>query len=400
MKHRVIWAGVIATTIGATALFWTVKATVEYKPLLPRGVPRNITRADLEQLKSAAREERTPTARPASRAVVDQTEHNFGMIDPGAAGTRSFVVRNEGLETLRLGDPSLTCTCGTASYSRREIPPGESAEVHLGWSVGEKTGPFSLGLSVPTSDPDHRWIYFRVAGNVRQQLSASPGHFAVGDLSPDSTPSPLEVVVFSQVWESFQIEQLGCDIADATCIATPATSQELQAYGAKSGYRISLTLANNLPSGPLSGRVEFAARPSASETSHPYSMGVVGHVRSRLSIYGSPVSQEGVVELGTLTRLEGKRTRLLVKVRDAQRELPNVRFEIEPSYIQARLTPQGVASGLYALDIEIPNDSPAEARLRPDQWGTLVLHSDHPRIGPQKLRLRYAITEREMASLP
>ena len=80
--HKYVWTSLIVTIVGAGALFWTLKATVEYKPPLPRNVPRNITREELEQVKQRAKEERTPTPRPESRALAQQTHHDFGTLDP------------------------------------------------------------------------------------------------------------------------------------------------------------------------------------------------------------------------------------------------------------------------------------------------------------------------------
>lgn len=397
--HKFVWASLAATTLAALALFWTIKATIQYKPTLPRNVPRNISREQLEEIKQLGREERSPSPRPASRAAVDASEFDFGTLDPGATSNHVFVIRNDGLEPLMLGDPQPSCSCAGANFSRRLVPPGESAELNIAWTVGDKQGPFSVGLTLPTSDPQHNSLYFRIAGRVRVQLAALPNAFVVGDLTPDEISTPHETFVYSETWDQFEIDELSCSIPGATCTVVPATAVDLRAQPAKSGYRVRLTLPADLPTGPISGELKFSARTAASEQPLPYTMGIAGQVRGRLSIHGSAIDPHGIIDLGTFARGEGRLLRLIVKVRDADKDLRAPRFEIEPSYITARLVEQGATPGLYALEINVPKDAPAEVHLRSDQWGTLTLLTDHPRIPSTKLRLRFAVTDRTLAKV-
>jgi hypothetical protein len=117
-----------------------------------------------------------------------------------------------------------------------------------------------------------------------------------------------------------------------------------------------------------------------------------GKVLRRLSIYGQGISNDGVIELGTVPRGAGRKVRLVMKVRDPQMELNVASVRTTPEFLKATIEPhreEGV-TGLYDLTIELPADvAPCTYLGRPS--GELTIDLDHPRIDDMTLEVRFAV---------
>src|SRR5688572_22921904 len=72
------------------------------------------------------------------QAVTDETEFDFGVMDPLTMGSHVFVIRNAGDAPLRLQAGPTSCKCTLSNVAQNEIPPGGSGEVRLEWNSGRK----------------------------------------------------------------------------------------------------------------------------------------------------------------------------------------------------------------------------------------------------------------------
>ncbi|MBI2481794.1 MAG: hypothetical protein HYV60_25060, partial [Planctomycetia bacterium] len=78
----------------------------------------------------------------------------------------------------------------------------------------------------------------------------------------------------------------------------------------------------------------------------------------RLAVYGPAITIDGVIDAGQVDEGQAKTTRLVLKVRDPDRELHVANITTTPEFIQAKVLPydgQAPDAGMMRLEVEIPS---------------------------------------------
>jgi rhodanese-related sulfurtransferase len=87
----------------------------------------------------------------------DRKLHDFGVIQQfGGMVETTFAVRNDGTETLKIGDITTSCSCTSASISSHSIPAGEEAELTVVFDPDFHEEPidvFKRTVFITTNDP-------------------------------------------------------------------------------------------------------------------------------------------------------------------------------------------------------------------------------------------------------
>ena len=170
--------------------------------------------------------------------------------------------------------------------------------------------------------------------------------------------------------------------------------------GARSGRRITVTLPVDLPEGYFNAALALQGRPrgGSPEQSADCELAVEGKVIRRLSVYGPEINVFGTVDMGRVRQGNSAHVRLLLKLRDPQRELPLKRVETTPSFLRVAVEPYKVddsrEQGLYYLHIEVPKDAPT-FRLPPTQRGAIHIEFDHPRVAVLDLPVELIVIPRD-----
>src|SRR3990167_1120154 len=68
-------------------------------------------------------------AAPGPKLVIDQTEHQFGAVDPMMKVEHVYVVRNEGSAPLELTPGPTTCKCTLSDLPDRKVLPGKQGRI-------------------------------------------------------------------------------------------------------------------------------------------------------------------------------------------------------------------------------------------------------------------------------
>ena len=102
------------------------------------------------------KEIKTVSQIPGPKITVDRTLHKFGVI-PQFGGTVEtiFIIKNEGSNTLKIGDLTTSCSCTSASISTNKIPVGESAVLTVVFDPDFHEEPldvFKRTVFIPTND--------------------------------------------------------------------------------------------------------------------------------------------------------------------------------------------------------------------------------------------------------
>lgn len=374
------------------------------------------------QLKEAVEQGRFP------KAVTDEREYDFGVMNPLTMGTHSFVIRNGGTGPLQLRKGGTTCKCTLSKVTGDMIAPGEQGEVTLTWNTGRHPT-YSHGATILTNDPDQPRLEFRVHGTVRMRIGSSHESLFFSKLEPDESGT-AETVVYSQIYDELPLHAVTCSLEGAVWDIEPAGEETLEKLQATAGYVVRLTTPKTLPSGKFFGMLNLTfdippedrlpgdkpiavssevlknretpeaqegteVAEGADEPGEKYTFQLLasGTVIHRLGVYGDGIDENGVVHFGVVDQGKGSKKRLIMKVRDKERELSVKRVDVRPKFLQVSVTPFGGEErrGLYYLDVEVPHDAPACHHIDPKKQGELRIDFDHPRIKGLTLKLELAV---------
>ncbi|MCL4200929.1 MAG: DUF1573 domain-containing protein [Pirellulaceae bacterium] len=344
-------------------------------------------------LRIASPESTSPTADDAvPRVFVQESEYDFGVMDPLQSASHAFVIRNQGDGPLRLRRGSTTCKCTLSEVDTRLIPPGGSGEVVLTWNTGRKHQRYDHSATVLTNDPERPELQLHVRGVVRADLRAEPETLVLMRVEPNQ-PSRVSGLVYTQLPAPFEIVHASCTLDGSSVSFEPASPAALEDLAATGGRQIHVELPTGLDSGQVDGMVQLTVRREGQETDETVEIPLVAQVLRRLAVYGPAVDETGTVDLGRLRPGQGAKHRLLLKVRDEQPEIIVRGIEVEPAFIQVKVTPYHTATsaaGLYHLDIEVPTDAPECVLLGPDA-GLIRIEIDHPRIPDLSLNVQLLV---------
>ncbi|HUE74322.1 MAG TPA: DUF1573 domain-containing protein [Pirellulaceae bacterium] len=347
-------------------------------------------RIDLEAVKRQVAKETGVAGLP--RAAVLVTDYDFGTMDPLTSGTYDFEIKNVGDAPLHLKLGPTSCKCTLSGLSADKLPPGATGKIRLEWFTGRQQTRFEQTAVLYSNDPTQKHIALGVSGKVRMLVGFDQEQLVVDRLEPDKSVTK-EVLVYSQMWEQFEVIEFGTSLAGVTFASEPVAPADAGDLEALSVQRIKVTIPGTLPQGEFSDTLRFRVQPPDADAK-PVDVTVPlhGRVLRRLSIYGQGILGEGIIEMGTVPRGVGKTINLVVKVRDPQVDLSVRDVQITPQFLKASLQPREKdrISGLYDLAVELPDDiEPCTYLGNPS--GELRIDFDHPRIEDLTLDVHFAV---------
>lgn len=91
---------------------------------------------------------------------------DYGVIEKGAEGTRTFKVTNKGSQPLLLTNCSGSCGCTVPTCPREPILPGKSAEISVKYDTNRE-GPINKQVNIASNDPANPNKVVMVKGEVK-----------------------------------------------------------------------------------------------------------------------------------------------------------------------------------------------------------------------------------------
>jgi hypothetical protein len=326
------------------------------------------------------------------KAVLDETKHDFGFIDHAAQVSHTFVIRNEGTAPLKLERGQTTCKCTMSTLPPQAIPPGVGAEIVVSSKIEEKKGFFSHGAKILTNDPDNSGIELRIIGSVRQHLAMEPGEIVI---SGKLEGRKLETLVYSQVWNSFEIAEATFATPGLTWQTTPADAEALSKVDARSGYLMSITLPDEGELKEFADAIRIKACPIGKpDESREAVVSVRGEgVADEFGLFGGKMYVGRNLRIGILNKGEGALERLTMKFRGAHQNVKIESVEATPAIIDVKVTPyqpDRPELGLFRLDVAIPKDAPHCDHMG-IRKGEVTIETDHPTRPTIKFFVEFAV---------
>jgi len=343
-----------------------------------------------------ARSEKPPAELPsAPRAVADETEFDFGTMDPLTMGKHAFVIRNKGTAPLKLEVGPTTCKCTVSGLASKEVLPGGFTNVTLEWNTGRDLH-YAHSGTIYTNDPLKKSLDLRVQGKVRMLVGADREEIVLERIEPDQ-PAVVDTLIYSQLWDDFALDDLATRIPGLKweiAAVDPASAAHLEP---KSVQRLRITIPGDLPHGEFNDSLRLTLKPSADGAEpHHLDLPIRGSVVKPLAVYGPAIDDKGIIDLGTILEGKGAKAKLLIKIRDKGAKLENAQLEISPALLKAELKPHTSegGQGLYDLIVELPPGAPP-CSYRTSPLGHVNINTGHPRIGTIELRVSFAVLSRQ-----
>ncbi|TWT88477.1 hypothetical protein Mal64_19600 [Pseudobythopirellula maris] len=346
------------------------------------------------------------------RAVFDSTRYDFGVAPPKEPQEHTFLVRNEGDAPLTVKQVATSCKCVVTEMPEGPIVPGQSARITAGWFGRVDTPDYSQTITLKTNDPRQEIVELRVVGTIAFPVTFRPNLLSLRDVLKGQ-PYETSAEVVSTTWEHFEIKDIDAETHGYTHRLEPLDADELRRAGAKSGYRLHLTMGEGRPVGEFQESIKMSVHPpndSAAATgteneaeneaeaeAEPFDiyLPIFGKVSGRISVIGKDVQNDGTVRAFADRKPGARTTRLMVKVRDPKKGLGLVGFESAHPGLTARLEPLGNgldAKGLHYLYLDVEGLKFKQSRMG-DRAIALRLEFEHPRIERLELKVEVVLED-------
>lgn len=359
----------------AGVLLGIAVSSVSTKPFVRTGQEEEAA-AIIERVKEAEKLRSQNASVPMPAAGCSNPNHDFGIMDPLTVGEHTFLIQNEGRDSLVIQGGESSCKCTLSDLKEAIVLPGESYPVKLTWNSGHAKREFQQLAIVKTNDPANQEIRLKVEGEVRAILTARPDALDLQRLIP-STPVSREFSLYSQVWDNFKILRVESTHPNVTATESanynPVVARDDEILNATSMTGIVVQYDGEAPQGRLSGLLRVYVQPPENwlvssaadslgkkDSESPASKEAVltnltmptqedgsvlveipyyGNVVRRLSLYGKPVQSEGSIDLGTLKPRASAGVKWTI--------IGRVRGDKLPEEVRAEIT------GIPGLEVEV-----------------------------------------------
>jgi len=303
---------------------------------------------------------------PNAKAQIEETIHNFGVMDARAAGSHDFFIRNVGTADLILSVNRTSCSCLGIDIMPTRVPPGGTACCHLKYTAEQATaGKFGQGGIVLTNDPENREILLRVEGVFTNPVTVRPSSINLPRVTVGTTRTatvrfygfesePLQIS--APTWTDHEHFDFQWKTVD------PEESDEADSHFAlaKSIVEGTVTIKPGLPVGPFQDWFQVRTNyPRQTNVNFVVSGQIVG---GSVSISGQGYNRStGVADLGRSVMGRSLSREISIQFSGAAAQSASVQVSaVEPPWIRTKLSPPRDVGPLrmISLTIEIPEDAP------------------------------------------
>ena len=313
-------------------------------------------------------------------------------MDAGQTATHTFSIRNEGAGILRLVAGRSTCQCTKFEVETEEVPPGKTGRVKLHWQTAEAGEPFHHGAIVRTNDPDRKEIMLRIKGEVKTFMASSPGGVVFSTVRPGEHPHN-RVVVYSQIWDKFEVAKVESEFKHVTWKVTAASPDELKKLDATAGYGLDFELAPDLPHGQFHGKLMVHTKVVQSDGSQtelpPLKVHVLGNRVGNASFMGPIVDSDGFLDIGLVEQGQAVHHTVHLFLRGGE-DICIEKIESDPKFLDVKAEPAaGAPAGQtrYRLEIDVPRSASMANYIRDMGFIRLVTNSKTDPVVQVKVKM-------------
>lgn len=334
--------------------------------------------------------------------VVGGTEYDFGVGQRDSTLTHEFVIKNEGLASLKLTKGATSCKCTLSDLAKQEIPPGQSATAKLEWKIKTLGKEFRQTAEIGTNDPILPTIVLAVHGRVVDVVRLDPPELVLTGVSSGSG-GEAQFRLYSYKAKDLAVVEKKFSNAELAPFFDakfePLTAEELQEdQDAVFGLRGTLMAKPGLPLGPLNQTLSLGTNV---EGVQKLELSITGAVISDVSLVGPKnyLEEQGILKLGTVSATSGSETQMRLLVKGPQRHGVKVSVkEVDPDDVLAVTVgePTEINNGavfMYPVKIAVRQNSRPVDRLGSEKgkYGRITLETTHPYAKVIHMYVRFAV---------
>jgi hypothetical protein len=359
--------------------------------------------APIDPGKDPRRPELAPADGPQPQAVVDSTRFDFGHMERGTQRDHTFRVTNGGQAMLKLALGDTSCKCTVSGLDKKDLGPGQSAEVRLEWKADSLRADFRQTATIFTNDPDNSELRFEILGRVVESIAVRPEGLYFEKIATET--NNYEVRVVSGVFDRLEFTGFRCQQGEtASCFEVtwrPLTPEELAeqslaSLSPRSGQLVQITIKPGLPVGAVHQRILLSTGlPAYPEVQVP----IGGQVNSDITLVGPGWDERrGVLRLGAVSATDGTSRQLTLLIRGPQRQQSTIEIErADPPELQARVGAPDDRGRVrqIPLTVEVPAGGRPLSKLGAGHggYGEILLRSTHPDAPQLRILVEFAIEE-------
>lgn len=297
MKSWILIGAFVFVGLGVGAVMsWRELATLAESPV--PGLPTASTPAGkTEPLPSATR----------PKVVVEQPEFDFGAGRHRQTGSHRWRIWNKGDGVLEIRDSWVECTqCTKLIVPVTTVPPGESVEVTLEYSLITLQEDFRKTATLLTNDPDQQMVVLRLVGKVYHPVEVKPASLSFSGLRPrdQASGSVMLLAHFAKDFQITALSQADPTLADYFDVRTQQLAPAELPEGALAGYKLHVIVKSGLPLGSF--RQTILVDTNLDEPTR-VEVPVEGSIVSPISVIGTAGwnAGRGVLKLGLVSSERG-----------------------------------------------------------------------------------------------
>lgn len=226
------------------------------------------------------------------------TSHDFGNVARGAQLFHQFKFTNIYAVPLEIRQTRTSCGCVTVTPSVRVVEPRQEATIDVIMDARKFTGPKTVHIYI-TVGPDYvSTATLTLSANSRTDVVFNPGQVSFGVVARGQTPTQTVDVEYAGVldWKVIAVEKGNAPLE--------VSFAELYRRPGQVGYRVTVTLKAEAPTGPLRQEILLRTNDPASPS---VPLLVEGTIQAMLSV------APGTLRLGSVRVGEIVKPKLIVR---------------------------------------------------------------------------------------
>jgi hypothetical protein len=332
--------------------------------------------------------------------VVNGENHNFGTMDRNGHGKHAFIIRNDGDAplTLATGQPSCGVCIKVFNVGKERLEAGERTEVTIEWDVKVGDAEFEQSGPLKTNDPTRDTVTLYIRGHILDpvRIDRSDVHFhdllqtesATATVSIHALKDP-ELKIEKHEFSNASLEKF------FSASFVPMTPEEVSREpNAKGGVKMQIEVKPGLPYGDF--RESFTV--TTNQSPDPLTVHVIGNIASDILVMGPGVLREkSAVNLGAITRSQGKKHTIFLIVKGPHRESTKVEIaSFQPTHEFSATLGEPIRDTektiRYPIAIEVPPGATPVTRME-GTHATIKVATTHPDVKEVALKVRYVVKE-------
>jgi hypothetical protein len=311
-------------------------------------------------------------AQTGPQIAISESVIDAGVVPSGAQVSQTFVLENQGDETLQILSVEPDCGCTVVRYDG-SIPAGGRGELAARVDVSTFVGPIAKYITVRTNDAANPIVTLTIKAQIRPDVQAHPGYARFLTVVGQEEMK-AEQVVWSSNHDDFEIASARSPYEHLAVSVREAEGGEERPEGQGRQWVVEMTLAKDSPVGPMADHVSLT-------TNHPdrpiMRIPVSGFVRPVLAVT-PPFIDFGAREMTDLVTASVRVTNFSeqeINITNATSDLAELKVYIDPDegshFIVVQLHP-GLAQGEFTGLITLETDSPDVPTLEVEVKGTVL----------------------------